>query len=192
VAAHRPLHRFALSALVCATLAAPASADTLYWWTNAEGGIEIGETPPPGVTAVPWDPGAPPPAAPAAPAPDASKPRGTQPKPSAPRHAAKPAPARAADDDCSRHLDNANAVREARRRVSNLESKIERLENSDVSHSFTRCREDKWNPGCDRGDFNRDAELERAREELAQAEDGLTDAEARARDAGMPRECLPD
>ncbi len=186
----RPVGPLLCVALLCAALASAARADTLYWRKTAAGDLEIGPTPPPGVHAVPWDPAAPPPARPpAAPAPEPARARA---KAAAPKRSAAPAPASPAADECSRHSDLAHQVADARRRVSNVEAKIERLEASDVSHSFTRCREGHYDPGCDRGSFDRDAELERAREELVQAEDALTDAEASARDTGVPRECIRD
>jgi hypothetical protein len=176
----------------------------LYWWVTPEGDVQVGPSAPPGVKAVPWDPSAPPPApapAPAAapaPAPAATRHEAPRPRASGPKATPLPplpgpASAGSEDDDCEKHRGLARQLAASRREIARIEARIEELEATDVSHSFTRCRRDQvrgYDPDCEGGSFDRDAELESAREELGQAHDDLADLEARARNGGVPRECL--
>jgi hypothetical protein len=104
-----------------------------------------------------------------------------------------PASAEGDDDGCEKHRGLATQLAASRREIARLEARVEQLEATDVSHSFTRCRRDQtrgYDPDCEGGSFDREAELERTREELGQAQDDLADLEARARNGGVPRECL--
>lgn len=172
-----------LAVLLCAALPA-AAQEALYWWETGDGGIEVGPTPPPGVRAVPWDPGAPAPE----PSPEdgASAPTAAEPPPAAAAHAG---------EDCAPHRALAHELAQATRRIEALEAQIVRLEETAVAKSFQRCRRHPvrgFDASCDAKTFDRDAELERARQSLAEEQEALADLEARARHDGIPLECLRD
>jgi hypothetical protein len=182
--------------MLCVALASGARADTLYWWKTAAGDVEIGPTPPPGVDAVPWDPAAPPP--PAKPADPAPKPRAT----AAPR-GARPgrslrtpasSPAAVDPDECAPHRNLAHGLAAAHREVGRLEARIAELEESKLAHhAYSQC--DNAGGGwsrCQGGSYDREEELEKARASLAEKQDALSDLEANARHAEVPRECLRD
>jgi len=183
----RSAGRVAAAALLCASLAGAQESDGLYYWVTERGDVQVGPTPPPGVKAVPWDPSAPPPTAPPAAA--------AQPATPKPASAAVDPAAAAASDACDPHRALADELAASRGEIARLEKRIAELEATDVANSFTRCKRHAirgYDPDCAAGAFDRDAELESAREALGQAQDELSDVEARAAHAGVPRECLTD
>jgi hypothetical protein len=185
-----------LAALLLIGGAARAEEEQIYKWMDEKGQIHFTATPPPRnarpigskpetkpqVQIVPM-PGS------AAPKPaSASSPtRRRAPRAVAPSGAAAPAPESA---DCGRHASTLERVRSAQRTIEALESSIERLENDDTASSRTSCNARGERLGvCRDGSYNRDRELERARERLQAAEDELADAEQEARAANVPPVC---
>jgi type IV secretory pathway VirB10-like protein len=166
--------RSSAAVLLTLTLAAfDASGATLYRWVTEDGRVEIGTTPPPGVNAVPWTPGPPEAAAPA-------------PPPPAPADPVRPGPNTAKSDRCLRLEEEARELRssivEKEAEIEALEASAARLAATEVAYQRVDCRDDVYgaNTDCEPLVFDRDREIERADEKLAQARDELDDLEQRA------------
>lgn len=149
-----------------------AGAQTLYRWVTPDGRVEIGTSPPAGVRAEPWTPGASPAAAPTVVPAAQSGPRLRD-------------PARDPGRDCRARLaEMRREIEQTETRIAGLEQRIESLSESMVAFQQNTCtRDDYGNTAkhCRSSSFSRDAEIDKAERELAEAQDTLADLETRAR-----------
>jgi hypothetical protein len=122
---------------------------------------------------------------------DVLRARADEPKPPPP---AVPAPAAPADPDenpCARFATTVDAWRRATHKVEKAERAIARLDAEPVMVSRGTCSDAAWASGrCRDNYFDRDRELQLARDRLHDAKRRVMEIEDSARVAGVPDRCL--
>ncbi len=181
---------------VCLALALPgaALAGGLYRWVTKDGKVEVGPFPPPGVNAEPWKPedGS----AKPAPAPRAFEPVVTETPSYESRRAPPPEQRSPLELECEERASKRRKLvlehESVEQKIAALEAKIARLEETLVANEDSRCYTDSYGNSrreCVGGSFDRDASLERARDELETAQSKLADIEQGERGDASDEKC---